>query len=260
MLLREIEVAMPWDEIWNYIRVTAIPRKVESSTEIYRLNDVPLIIAGATLTIWAQHQYDGEPTPASAVTTPAATTDYTGNTAANGSGTNKTANLTVTATSYAAETLLTIENTDTVDIYLTLMKLRGTPLTALSETLAVDSDTTSIAAYSKRGVNVGSRWIQTMDHAVGMAGYMELFLPEIKRVPQVRLVDRFTEQFLPELGDKITLTVSTLGISGTYTLIQINHDWRAGEAFETTFKLVPELESFTGIERFPATFPMTLGW
>lgn len=65
--------------------------------------------------------------PAYALTAPVAITDYLSNTAANGTGTDKTSALTVTATDLGAACRIKIVNTDASTVYLTWFQLRGQP-------------------------------------------------------------------------------------------------------------------------------------
>jgi len=80
-----------------------------------------LAIAGGA-TYEAQWDYDS---PITALTTPVAVADYTANTAANGSGTDRTSSLTVTVTDLGAGALIKLKNTHASTIYVTTFRLRG---------------------------------------------------------------------------------------------------------------------------------------
>jgi hypothetical protein len=62
-----------------------------------------------------------------ALTTPVATTDYLGNTSANGSGTDRTSSLTVTVTDLGAGARIQIDNAHASTVYLAKFRLRGQP-------------------------------------------------------------------------------------------------------------------------------------
>ena len=85
------------------------------------LDDSIAIAAGQTYTVRARYG-----SPASSAITPVATDDYKGNASADGGGTNKTANLTVTFTDYGGEYEAQIRNDDAATVYLTKWGVRGT--------------------------------------------------------------------------------------------------------------------------------------
>jgi len=93
----------------------------------------PAIQPGETLTFWAEYPNPGSATDALAVdawTTPVENTDYEANTAADGSGTDRSASLGFTVTKFGNSMKLAIINNHATDIiYLTLLQARGTPIT-----------------------------------------------------------------------------------------------------------------------------------
>lgn len=71
----------------------------------------------------------GEGVGAKSVLTPVAVTDYVANSAADGGGTDKTAQVTVASfTAYAGGFVVTFSNADSSDVYLTTLKVRGQPI------------------------------------------------------------------------------------------------------------------------------------
>jgi len=98
----------------------------ETDTEVFRFargaktGDSLAIAADETYTaIW---EYDA---PIQTLTTPVANTDYQANSAADGSGTDHTSDLTVTVTDYGAAANISLKNTSGATIYVTLFRLRG---------------------------------------------------------------------------------------------------------------------------------------
>lgn len=255
-LLKDIELQQPWEEMRNDIAVTAFPRQATAAnTEIWRLNDIPLIGAGATLTIYANFQYQGERIPASSVTTPASTTDYTANTLENGSGTDKTAQVAIVMTTYASSAKLEITNNDAAAVYLTLMKLRGTGLYAQSGVTALASDSTSQTAYGKLSLKIESIWLQEAQEAKNHADYAEVIYTADRRVAWVRIEQRPELQFGVDLFDVVTIDIDELGIDGRYFVTYIEHAWKAGEGCVTTWRIEPTPgELVAGIWTFPVTW------
>lgn len=116
--------------IINRAIVIAKPRKVDASPSVvWTLTDQPAIAPGQTITIWAAFfdaEAGNEKLPISEITTPASTTDYTGNTVVDGSGTNRTASISISVTNFVESAKIQITNNHGSDtVYLTLMQLRG---------------------------------------------------------------------------------------------------------------------------------------
>jgi hypothetical protein len=118
------------------VRVTAYPRIVDAAatTVLFKRYDIsanqdPLTLAAAaTVTVFGPY---GDPANGNercggtAMVTPAATTDYLANAAADGTGTNKTAQLGVVATFTANGVSMALTNNDAGTIYVTLLQCRG---------------------------------------------------------------------------------------------------------------------------------------
>tara|TARA_Y100000593_G_C4307846_1_gene336691 strand:+ start:1346 stop:2935 length:1590 start_codon:yes stop_codon:yes gene_type:complete len=83
-------------------------------------------------------------------TTPAATTDYLANTAADGTGTNKTSDLSISTVKTAKNMEITITNGAGVKIYLTKLQARGTAVTISEPVTIKTADAASQTKYGKR--------------------------------------------------------------------------------------------------------------
>lgn len=92
----------------------------------------PRIRAGETLVFWAEHPVADSANNVIGVdawTTPVENTDYEANTQAGGGGTDKSGILTVTVTKFWQSMKISIQNTDVLDVFLTKLDARGTPVT-----------------------------------------------------------------------------------------------------------------------------------
>lgn len=99
--------------------------------------------------------------------TPAATTDYLANTARDGSGTNKTAFLTVTATYGTEAVSYNLQNTDSVTIWVTFLQARGRGIYHYDPTITVKDDTASQAIHGILAMTIDMQYQQ--DPALGEA-------------------------------------------------------------------------------------------
>ena len=260
-LLRDIELLQPWDELRNDVRITGWPRQATAAnTELWKLNYIPLIGAGETLTIWAEHNYEGDPCPASSITTPASTTDYTANTAEDGGGTDKTAQIAITPTVYATRTKLQITNNDAGAVYLTLIRLRGTGLYAYSPVTAQESDSSSVSEYGRQTFRLGSPWLQKTDDINNHAEFAKSIFADPRKILFVRLVERPDYQLAPELFERVDVSIPHLEIDDDYQVTLIDHQWQAGRGLTTTMRMEPAGASGWALGVSELGISTVLGW
>lgn len=259
-LTKNMEMTQPWDEIKNDVQVIGYPRTVVSDTQLWVLNEKPLIPAGETITLWAEYSYEGETCPATAVTTPVEDTDYEANTQADGGGTDKSAYISIDITKYSTESFLEVTNTDSVDVYLTLMKLRGDALAAPNRFVCTSQDTTSIADYGKQSLRIDNKWIQEQEVAQAHADSVKMEFAGIRRTINVQLEHQIDYQFV-ELFAAIDLEIAKWGIDALYLVAGIEHNWQAGQGCVTKLHLEPHPSELTGnLWFFTGTFGDVLGW
>lgn len=140
------------ENIINNVVVKIKPRKVVSAVEeIWNYAFKPSFNPSETKTIWASLQ-DPCPATTAGIITPEATTDYTANTKEDGSGTDKTSKISIVVTRFPEAVKLDITNTDAGVVYLTLLKLRGTPAKEADEIIVSYKDDDSIAIYGEKPV------------------------------------------------------------------------------------------------------------
>lgn len=256
MLLKDLDLQVPWRELRNDIAVIAYPRQATAAdSDLWCLNDTPLIGAGATLMLYADFQYQGDRCAASSLTTLSATTDYTANTLADGSGTSKTDQLAITVTAYASSAKLEIKNNDAAGIYVTLLKLRGVGLYAQSGTQCLASDATSISTYGQLSLTVNSPWMQEVNEAQNHASYAKSIFTTTRKVIWLRADNRPEIQFVPDLFDVLSIDIDKLEIDGNYTVTSIEHEWNGETGCITTWRLEPVMAALiSDLLVFPVTW------
>ena len=120
------------DVIFNRVRVTIHPKTVDTAATTVlwaQTGTAPLLTPGSSMTIWGSY-YDANQEKrliggTAQVTPIVSTTDYLGNAAADGSGADRTANLTITTTAFASTVKFLVENTGATDTYVTKLQIRG---------------------------------------------------------------------------------------------------------------------------------------
>lgn len=261
---RSLQTSAPWDEIFNHIKITGSPRSLQALGDIWKLGDTPLLAPGQSITLWAEFDSNGEKCPAQNIVTPAATTDYLANAAADGSGANMTASLGLTFTAYGSEAKLILTNNHgSASLYVTLLKIRGQLLTAQKISVFIeDIDSIDTQGYGRRSYSVDNRWLQTAEAVQGHADYMAISLPKPKGSVFVTILDRFDLQWGLDLYNFVNLDIPSRSINGIYYVGYIEHSWEAGGGTISNIRFDPALSNFAGVWNFPARLGIStyLGW
>lgn len=239
-VLRQIVLPQPWEVIRNYIRIGVNPRSTQAAAVLWELNEVPSIQNDETLERWATYSYNNQEVPASVIIEPVATTDYTANSAADGSGTNYTANIVITRTSVNGTTSkIQIYNSGPA-AYITFLQLRGTAVYINNSFEIISQDAVSQAQYGRRNLRINSDWIQSTFDAQMLANWLIGYLPNSLYFPIVTIENRPDIQFSADLFDTVQFSSTTLGIPPTYYRCgYIEHRWAVenGNSTITTWKL-----------------------
>lgn len=195
-------------DIINKVIIKLKPRKIQSEKTIWQYGFTPLIEGGETKTIWADFT-DPVPTTSTGLVTPVATTDYTAHDNEDGSGTVRTADLSITVTKFSTSAKLEIENTSGTDLYLTFLKLRGTPAEESDESRIIYEDTDSIAKYDVQLLEIENKYMADEGYAQTLAEQ----LVEWYKSPIRRLI--LKNRAIPQLqiGDMVTVTNEYTGIN-----------------------------------------------
>lgn len=144
-------------QLVNQISITAYPRKVDTSVSVLWKMESSISIAPGETKSGIRGRYrdpngQSENINGTDFVTPVATTDYQAFSNPDGTGTNLTANLSVTATFGAAEVELSLTNTGATTLYTgkdILFQVRGKRVVVYDKTEQVVSDSDSIAKYGK---------------------------------------------------------------------------------------------------------------
>lgn len=252
-----IQAPAPRDVLKNKIQVYARARQQQTDVEIWRLVDKPQI-TGTGSPIWATFNYNGEEVPALSVTNPVATTDYTANDNADGSGTNRTANFSFALEKFATAAKITPSNSGS-PAYLTLLKLRGNVITADKYTYKEVEDTASIALYGERELIIQTDWLQDGNAAQEHAEILVQKFSTPKVFPRFKFRrDAIGAQYLTPLFDLITVNFSQNNITGEYRIGYRERHWSINEptVIDTIVYCEPNLTVAASSNWvFPMSFP-----
>lgn len=143
-------ILLPEDGLLNASIIRAHPVITDTSLKVLYKLGTPLYIPSGKTKPFSAHYTD--PSGLSQVSgtnmqTPVATTDYLANTAADGSGTNKTTDVVVNATYYGDTVDYSIVNNATVGVYITFLQARGYGIYYGNSVESTIDDATSQADY-----------------------------------------------------------------------------------------------------------------
>lgn len=162
-------------DVYNFITTINYPRRVDAAatTVLYNLQSPTSLAAGASVTVRVQYlDPSGGNTKVNgtAMVTPVSGTDYKANANADGSGADRTSDLSVSVTFGAAEAEVILTNTSGVNsLYVgggtagAFFKLRGKGIYLYDPTRVAKQDATSIAAYGLRPMTMDLRYSETAD-------------------------------------------------------------------------------------------------
>ena len=256
--IREID---PLDSIFNVFEAEVQLYTVGALATLWTLAetgaDSPLIQRnGGSLTFWARF-----PNPASvpeawavdAWTTPVVTTDYTANSASDGTGTNLTSDIAITVSKFAnAMKIVVTNNHATTNAYLTLLQARGTPVNASNPVMVQASNAASQTSYGERLWPARSRFIPDTEEAQNWADYhLGIYKDPIAMLALSYYANRdqtmLDEMLSRDIGDRVTVVAQNkadLDINRAFFIEAISHEIRNDRLHKVTY-LLSDAEQFS---------------
>ena len=234
----KIEQLDPLRELFNYFTALVTLYTVGSLATLWTLAESgassPPLASGEAKVFWARYpnpQSASNAVHTDAWTTPVASTDFTVNAQADGGGADLTGSVAVSVSKFSQAMKITLTNNHATDGFITLLKARGTPVTADDPTRVVEEDATSQTAYGKRTFPLDGPWIPTHAEAVALL----LFLESIHKDPLRTLRLTFaahrdtTHQDAAhqlDISDRITIVAANdtgLGINNDFFIESMVH-------------------------------------
>lgn len=232
-------------EVRNFISVRARTRSKGERQTLWNLESVPIYMgAGETLGFWANFSEFVDD-----LVTPVAGTDYTANVESDGSGTDKTDEISISFSGYALTADFEVTNNDSSAVWLTKLKLRGKRVQENPAEASVAEDSTSQALYKRRPLVVDNKLIDDVATARGVASYyLHWYKNPRPQIGQLVRLNQFPSQLQRKIGDKITLQQTALSVDRDYHIHSVQHKINlAGLQHETTYRVqdssVGELEA-----------------
>jgi hypothetical protein len=249
VMLKDVANPQPWVNSRNIVKVKVHPRTVSGTVVLYQLlGNTPSVLTGASnyINIFGTYNYNNNTVPAYSIAAPVATTDWTTNTAADGSGTDKTADCTVVATNLGDTVKLKITNNSGGTVYVTKLQVQGVALYEASASDVVSPTDTSGITQPREFV-LDRPWIQDVNYAIDQAGVLATYFAALNPYPAVQVENRFANQFGIDLFDTVTVNLGALGISGnSYKIGGIEHRSYGDNCQKVVTKFYLEPYPFSG--------------
>ncbi len=253
-----VQRMQPKDVVRNMLRIVSTPRAEEALQQVWEVPQRIEISAGETIDdIWADFKYNNVVVPAKDPVTPVATTDYNATSVSDGTGTDLTANISITMSAFSTKAQLSATNTggSTAHLY---VRVRAKPLSVSNSVLFQYKDTDSIAQYGPRPFALYID--QNVNTARQYRELLAIYMTQARNYLIVDLMPNPDVQFLPDLGDILRAKLSNYGIDQAYRVIGIRHEFNdmAGIVMKTRWWLEPYSRLFAGVQ-IPMQVPFQLG-
>jgi len=237
------------DDVYRTIAITAHPTTVDAAaTVLFALNTTTTYVrAGETIdTIFGPYRNPATNAPCggTAMVSPVSGTDYTMNAASDGTGSDLTANFTVTASYTGQGVRYTIVNTGGTAGYITKLQARGKGVYRSS---ALVQKTVS-GSYGDRVLEIDLPYQSNINTAADIATYLATLLSTpAARVRSVKFLASKNATFLAaaverEPGDRIAITETVSGLSAAaFTINAVRLELQPGGLLWCTWELEPAI-------------------
>lgn len=202
-------------QIINRCNVIARPREVKNNVEIWRSAEVVELEHAEQKDVWADFE-----DPCSTITSPVATLDYTANTESDGTGIDKTSEISIATSKFTKSAKLRVTNSSGGKLYITLLRLRGNPAIVTGEISEIFEDTDSQDKYGVNELVVENDFIDDSNFAYYLAITMvkKYGTPlrrvnlTVRNIPQLQLKDRIKVR---DFDNDEYVEYRIMGIKGT---------------------------------------------
>lgn len=243
----------------NHIEMVVHPRWVGTPASVIWTGasaDAPLALArGETQELYVAFTdpETGNSCEAMNIITPAAPTDFAANSAEDGTGDDLTAYLNVTLVDSNNRYSITITNSGSRDIYVTLLQMRGTPLVTDDTITLLAEDLQSIGDYLQRDLTIDcallSNTLEAQDRADYEIGIRAQPRTQVKRL---RLAaGNVQEKIAREISDRITIASESRQVSEDFFIdaVTVTIDGKFGrdtffEDIDVAWELTPVTSLF----------------
>jgi len=234
----EISQADPVEEIFNKVTATVHVSELQSSALLWTLPETgeysPLIQPGESKAFWTT--LDSSVVAVREWTTPVAGTDYLANSRPDGTGTNLTGSISVSASKFSTAMKVTLTNGGASPAFITLLRARGSALVELDTVSVRSEDSASQMKYGIREFPIEAPWLPSSSVAQGYCDEVVSDYRDPNPIVTVafspgRSAAQLAEALARDFGDRLTLVAdgaAGLGIDGDFYVEAVSHTVEEG--------------------------------
>jgi hypothetical protein len=247
-----LDVAEVGSDTINRVQITTHPRLVDTAatTVLFALTNALEIAAGETKTILGPYRISTVPGVTTRVgglsmVTPAATTDYTMNVLADGTGADVTASLDVIANYGANGVQFVITNATSAPAYVTKLQCRGKGVYDFRTIVVRAENAQAVADDGVNAITIDMVYQQSPNIGKSLADYLlsaygalagtrvkrAVMLPDAAGMPAGLLTQ--------DISDRVTVSESITGATGDYYINGVKHEFKNGTLPRVTWWLSP---------------------
>lgn len=171
-----LTVSVTRDALLSKVQVITHPRTVDTATQVlYQLKSVPQIPIGGSLTLlsgYTDPNNRAERVGGTSMVTPVATTDYLANSAADGSGSDLTAQIGIVTNFGGNGVRFTITNNASVVVYITKLQCRGLGIYDYQNAVGEAEDTTIATDFGEQVASIDMPYQSNVSVGVDAARYL----------------------------------------------------------------------------------------
>lgn len=214
-------------KVINRCVVRGKPREVVNEAEIWKLGGTIRVNGGETIEVFANFK---DPVTAVSTITVSATdlnSDLIANTVQDGSGVDHRNDIDIVTTNFISSIKMEITNTIGTDLYITKLRLKGTPAPVKSviEYIAEDADSQEI--YDVNEYVIENDFIDQKEFASVLAKSMVLMYSVPRRKKAIKI------RGIPQLQVMDMVTIDIDGDSDLYRILKIENEVTAGSYNQT---------------------------
>jgi hypothetical protein len=239
-------------DLINYVTVVSYPRELGTvaTTVLWTLQQANQLAAGASVTLRGAYVGSaGEKINGTDFVTPVSGTDFAAFANADGTGTNYTANMTVTATFGAAEVELVVTNTHgSASFYFggasIVFQVRGREVRIQEPMRVITKDTTSINTYGVRPLSVDVKYQSSYDISAVIGGeYITSYdlknpqysFDRVTLVANKNTKCMYTFMYLEPHDEVHTISDTMTAVNGDYILQSYDFEIIGGSTVRTNY-------------------------
>lgn len=231
----------PWDVVRNRITVRANPLLVQAGVTLWELQGAIAVPNGQSREIWVDYLYDNENVPAkNVITTPTDYTEFEANTTEDGLGTDLTTGFTNTVEPFSKRAKVTYLNSSGLDGFVLLSKVIGDAIANPYSQSLISESASSIALYGERDFVLDERWLQDVNLARNFSTFIRSILSTPRPYLDCWLLPNLILQLGMGIGKWYQLNLASLGLSGGFEVVHLEHHWKIENAADVATRVLFE--------------------